>query len=271
MISTKIVGIINVTPDSFYDGGKAFSIQSAQQKAEKFLNEGANWIEIGGESTRPNSTAIDPVEEQNRVLPVIRKLIKEYPQVNLSIDTRNSSTALHSIDLGVKIVNDVSAGRHDPEMFQLIAKENVKFVMMHSRGNPQSMQSLTQYENLLPDIHQELQSSIHCAYERGVEKDKIIIDPGIGFAKNANQNFFLIRNLREIKKWDYPVCLGASRKSFIGAIDNSDADHRLGGSIAVAVFATMMEVDYLRVHDVKETVQAVRVIQRLLSLEGANL
>lgn len=267
MNGTQIVGILNVTPDSFSDGGEHFTVERACQHAEKMLLEGADWIDVGGESTRPGAESVSVKEEQRRVLPVIEFLLQQNPNLKISIDTKHSDTAKKAIQLGVKMVNDVSAGSYDKRMYQIVAESDVWYVMMHCRGDSKTMMNLTNYKNLMKDIHRELMEKVNQAIQMGVNKSKIILDPGIGFAKTPLQNYQILKNVEVMKKWNYPIMIGASRKSFIGAIDQSIPKERLGGSLAVAAMCTYFGVDFLRVHDVKETVQAVKVIQKIFHKE----
>ncbi|MCX7835006.1 MAG: dihydropteroate synthase [bacterium] len=265
MSKPKVMGILNVTPDSFSDGGRYYSLELACKHAEKMLKEGADWIDIGGESTRPGAEEISLQEEQRRILPVIQELIHRFPSIQISVDTKNSDTAKKAIQLGAKMVNDVTAGRYDETMFQVIAESNVYYVMMHSRGDSKTMMNFTHYNNLIHDIYTELMSRVKKAISAGVHQNQIIVDPGIGFAKTSQQNLIILKNLNELKKWNYPILIGASRKSFIGAIDQSSPQDRLGGSIAVASICAYFRVDYIRVHDVKETVQAIQVVHSIFS------
>jgi len=249
-----IMGILNASPDSFANGGVAAGIDAGLA----MIDQGADWLDIGGESTRPGAAVVPPAEEQARVLPLIRGLAGG--GVPLSIDTRNAATMQAALDAGATIVNDVTGLAHDPEAAGVVARLGCRVVLMHMRGTPQTMTRLTGYADIVADVIRELSERVSAAEYAGIARDNIIIDPGIGFAKTAAQNLELLRRLDEFACFRLPVLVGVSRKSFIGAYGQPpDPQLRAPGSIAAALFALDRGAAILRVHDVAETVQAVRV------------
>ena len=248
----QLMGILNTTPDSFYDGGKYTTLPQALKRAEQIIKEGASIIDIGGESTRPGASKVPPQEEFKRTIPFIRELKRHFPQALFSIDTTNFDTALAAADEGVQIINDVSA-LADPKLAGLAAAYNIKLVIMHSRGNPQTMQENCEYENLLTDIFDFFKEKIKIATEQNLPKANIILDIGLGFAKTREQNWQLLENLDFFKALDLPLLVGASRKSF--------TDHTLELSLKAAKLAWQAKVDFLRVHDVKETADFLKVLE----------
>jgi dihydropteroate synthase len=253
-----VMGILNVTPDSFYDGGKYNSIDNALMQAEKLIEDGADIIDIGGVSTRPGAELVDQDEECGRVIPIIDRLVKEC-NVSISVDTTWTSVAAKALDAGAHWINDISAGRFDPEMSQLIAKRKCPVVLMHSRKTPALMQIEPQYENVTREVIDELWLSTNKFLESGVSSDKIIIDPGIGFAKTADHNVTLLHDLEKITDMGFPVLIGTSRKNFIGKITARSVEERLGGSLATIAQSFRKGAVIFRVHDVKETVDFLKV------------
>ncbi len=260
---TYIMGILNVTPDSFSDGGDFNRPEAALMQAKKMVEAGADLIDIGGQSTRPGSEVVSIKEELNRVLPIIKLLRSQQnicAEIPISVDTTRAIVAEKSVEAGANLINDISAGTYDSEMFSVVATLKVPIVLMHIRGTPKTMQQLTDYQDLIGEIYRFLQSRIEAAVTAGIEREKIIIDPGIGFAKNYEQNLEIIRNLSSFKSLNCPILLGLSRKSFIGQILNQpDAKQRVWGTAAGCVAAIAESVDILRVHDVKEMSEVCRV------------
>ncbi|MFQ5354344.1 MAG: dihydropteroate synthase, partial [Thermodesulfobacteriota bacterium] len=249
--STIIMGILNVTPDSFFDGGNFINASAAVRRGEEMIGEGADWIDVGGESSRPGAEPVTAGEESARVIPVIRALVRAGATV--SVDTTKAAVAIKALEEGARIVNDISAFSMDPEMAGVCAKYRAISVLMHMRGTPKSMQSDTEYKDLAGEVYGYLEARMEYAVSRGVDRDKIILDPGIGFGKSAEGNVELIRNIPHFKRLGRPLLVGASRKSFIGSLTGGGPGDRLAGSLAVAVAAVLKGADVLRVHDVRET------------------
>ncbi|AJA46323.1 dihydropteroate synthase [Clostridium pasteurianum DSM 525 = ATCC 6013] len=245
---TFIMGILNVTPDSFSDGGKFNSIEYAIQHAREMIEQGADIIDIGGESTRPNHTPVGEAEEIGRVVPVIEALTKEI-DVPISIDTYKGKVAELAIKAGANLINDVWGFKKDPYMAEVAGKYQVPCCIMHNREN-------RDYNNFIEDVLADLKESIDIAIEAGVDKDNIIIDPGIGFAKSYEQNLILMNNLERLKELNYPILLGTSRKSFIGNTLDLPVEERMEGTVATSVIGVMKGCDFVRVHDVLENKRA---------------
>ncbi len=256
------MGVLNVTPDSFSDGGIYLKPQKAIERALAMLEEGADLIDVGGESTRPGAEPVSPDEEIQRVLPVIEHLSSRI-QVPLSIDTSKAAVARAALTAGASMVNDVSALR-DPEMPAVVAQAQVPVILMHLRGTPQTMQSTCHYQNLIPEIIQELKPSIAKARKAGIPEDQILIDPGIGFGKTAEQNLALLKNLSAFKALGLPVVIGPSRKSFIGHVLNLPVGERLMGTAAAVALAVAQGADIVRVHDVAAIRQVIRMTEAIL-------
>jgi dihydropteroate synthase len=260
-----IMGILNVTPDSFSDGGKFADVDAAIRHAEQMIADGADIIDIGGESTRPGSKRIDTDAELSRVLPVIEQIVKAH-DIPISIDTTKSSVAAASVEAGAEIINDISGLRWDVELARVAEQTGAGLVLMHSRGSFETMHSSLPVANILDEVATSLRASIILAQGHGVRDEQIALDIGIGFGKTLEQNIELLAKLDEIVAQfvEYPILVGASRKSFIGKILGSvPSDRRLGGSIATALIAAQQGAKILRVHDVAETVQAVKVLSVL--------
>ncbi|ACK72381.1 dihydropteroate synthase [Gloeothece citriformis PCC 7424] len=256
---TYLMGILNVTPDSFSDGGEFNSLELALIQAKKMVTEGADIIDIGGQSTRPGAEQISLDEELNRVIPVIKALRSEI-SLPISIDTTRATVAQCAIEAGADMVNDISGGTFEPEMFSVVARLDVPIILMHIRGTPQTMQSLTDYQDLIAEIQHFLKGQINQALAVGVKRSHIIIDPGIGFAKTYEQNLQLLRQIVEFKSLDVPILVGASRKRFIGHIlGENDPKQRVWGTAAACCAAIASKADILRVHDVKPMYDVCRV------------
>ncbi|MDF0557040.1 dihydropteroate synthase [Kamptonema sp. UHCC 0994] len=253
---TYIMGVINVTPDSFSDGGQFNTLESATAQAQKMVENGVDIIDIGGQSTRPGADEITLEEELNRVIPlleILRSSENICATVPISVDTTRAAVAKAAIDAGADIINDISAATFDPEMLPTAAKLGVPIILMHIRGTPQTMQKLTDYQDLIGEIYQFLESRVEAAIATGINKFNIIIDPGIGFAKTYNQNLKILRELPKFHSLGCPILVGVSRKSFIGHILNQpDPQQRIWGTAAACTSAIARGADILRVHDVKE-------------------
>lgn len=257
----QVMGILNITPDSFYSGSRVLQLEDAYKKAEKMLSEGANILDLGGHSTRPGADAVSETEEANRVLPVVEMLHKHFPRAIISIDTFRASVARQAIEAGAHIINDIAGGNLDPLMFETVAALQVPYILMHSRGTPQTMKDLNQYDDLVTDVMRELQAKIYELQQLGV-KD-IVADMGFGFAKNADQNYVLLRELRAFEILNVPLLVGVSRKSMIWRKLNITPDQSLNGTTALNTVALLNGASILRVHDVKEAVETVKLIQLL--------
>ncbi len=261
----RIMGILNVTPDSFYAGSRIETIDDAVRVAGQMLADGADILDIGGESTRPGSMGITADEEEKRVLPVLDAIKKAYPEAVLSIDTFRASTAKAALAAGADIINDVTATEGDSKMADLVAESSVPVILMHMRGTPETMQLSCDYKNVVEEVAFYLAGKAQLLRDMGVGKEKIILDPGIGFAKTWEQNLFLMRDLRVLTSFGYPVMLAASRKSVIGkALCDMPVGERLEGTIAVSCQAVFAGANLLRVHDVRENIRAVRMLEAIL-------
>lgn len=259
-----LMGILNVTPDSFSDGGHYFKKNSAVKHALKMVDEGVDIIDIGGESTKPFSDPVSLDEELSRVLPVIEAVRKE-TDVCISIDTTKSEVANQALELGASIINDVSAMEVDKDMIDIALKFDCPIVLMHMKGTPKNMQENPQYSSLISDIISYLNNRIDFVISRGVDRKKIIIDPGIGFGKSVENNFEIINNLNQFTKLGYPVLLGASRKSFIGITLEVPENDRIEGSLAANVIGLQKGVSVFRVHDVDQTRKALTIAKKILN------
>jgi len=249
---TCLMGILNVTPDSFSDGGRHFDKASAIRRAYEMVEEGADIIDVGGESTRPGSEPVPLQEEIDRTIPVIEEISKKI-KVPVSIDTYKAEVARRALDAGASIVNDISGLRFDPEMPKVVSQYKVPVVIMHIKGTPKDMQANPIYEALIPEITDYFRESIRLAVESGITEDKIIIDPGIGFGKTFDHNLEIIKNLREFTLLEKPLLVGVSRKAFIGKIlGDAPVSERLEGSEAAAAISILNGANIIRVHDVKE-------------------
>jgi dihydropteroate synthase len=256
---TYLMGVLNVTPDSFSDGGEFNNIAVALAQANYLIESGADIIDVGGQSTRPNAAQISVEEELNRVLPIIKQL-RLLSSVPISIDTTRALVAQKAVEAGADLVNDISGGTFDPNMFSVVAQLDVPIVLMHIRGTPQTMQQLTDYQDLIGEIYQFFQQQIAAALSAGIKSSQIIIDPGIGFAKTAAQNWEILRQLPRFRALDVPILVGVSRKSFIGRLlHQPDPKERIWGTAAACCGAIAGGTDILRVHDVREMHDVCRV------------
>jgi dihydropteroate synthase len=257
------MGILNVTPDSFSDGGQFTSSQQATDFAIKMINEGADIIDIGGESSRPGAKPVPLDEELKRIKPVI-KSIREQTDCLISIDTYKASVAEAAIDLGVDIINDITSLSYDQSMANLVSTRKVPIILMHMQGSPQNMQLNPSYNNLINDLIIFFKTKIEIANKAGILDNMIIIDPGIGFGKSVEDNFEIIRELKQIKAMGYPILLGPSRKSFIGEALNLPVKDRLEGTMASITVGIINGANIVRVHDVIETKRTVLILEKLL-------
>jgi dihydropteroate synthase len=256
------MGILNLTPDSFYDGGKYQTQNAILKQAEKMLTEGATFIDLGSYSSRPGATHIDVEDEKKRLIPVVELLVKEFKnEILLSIDTFRSEVADLTLQIGASIINDISAGQLDTNMLQVVAKHQVPYVMMHMKGNPQNMKTLAQYDNLLVEIKTYFSERLSIAYQKGI--NDIIIDPGFGFSKSIQHNFELLNHFELFKSFDLPLLCGLSRKSMIYKTLKTQPMHALNGSTALHAIALYKGANILRTHDVKEAVECIKLIQAL--------
>ena len=261
------MGVLNVTPDSFYDKGKFFDQKKAVKHAIDMDRDGADIIDVGGESTRPGASDVSVDEELRRVVPVIRAISKKV-KAAVSVDTRKAKVADAALKAGASIVNDVSALRGDPCMAGVVAKHRAEIILVHMKGRPKDMQADPKYIDVVKDVAGSLKGSIDLAKKAGIKDNKIIIDPGIGFGKTVEHNLEILQTLRRFKKLGYPLCVGASRKSFIGKILGSkDPEDRLAGSLAAAAAAAMNGANIIRAHDVGLTRQVLKIVD---SITGVN-
>jgi len=251
-----IMGILNVTPDSFSDGGNWDDVDLALERAEQMIKEGADIIDIGGESTRPGFAPVSAEEEMERVLPVVEK-IKRYFEIPISLDTSKSKVAAAGIRAGVDLINDIWGLKNDPELATLIGDEGVACCLMHNRHSKA-------YNDFLEDVIDDIDETMDIAFWAGIRPDRIIVDPGIGFAKTTEQNLLVMNHLDRFKKWDVPILLGTSRKSVIGNTLNLPVDQRLEGTIATTVLGRMKGASFFRVHDVKENKRALMMADAIL-------
>jgi dihydropteroate synthase len=259
---TYLMGVLNVTPDSFSDGGEFNPIDSAIDQAIVMANSGVDIIDIGGESTRPGSAAVSALDEYDRVIPLIQALRQRsgFDNIPISIDTTKATVAEAAIDAGADMINDISGGTFDPLMLTTMAALKVPIILMHIRGNPKTMQHQTDYQDLVAEIMRWLEGRINAAVAAGVDRDLISIDPGIGFAKNFDQNLELLRHLSQFSMLNSPILIGVSRKSFIGQIlDQPDAKQRVWGTAAACTAAIAQGADILRIHDVAAMHNVARV------------
>ena len=261
----QIMAIINATPDSFYDGNPQNTAAEWFARAEKCIHAGATLLDIGGESTRPGSAPVDENTERARVIPLIKLLHQQWPEVTLSLDTTKLAIAREGLENGVKIINDVS-GQPAPELFALVKKFNAKLVLMHTRGTPENMQSLTDYQDVVREVKEFLAKKISQALAAGLKKEQLIIDPGFGFAKTRAQNYILLKNLRELKSLGAPLLIALSRKSFLSAPGDTPQD-RLPQTLAANLLALEQGANILRVHDVAATRQLIQFFEET---EAAN-
>lgn len=253
---TYVMGILNVTPDSFSDGGKYSDLDAARKRAEQMVKEGAAILDIGGESTRPGYEKITDEEEIARVIPVIEALKKDL-EIPISVDTYKSKVAKAAIEAGADLINDIWGLKSDPDMAKVISNSKVACCLMHNRDN-------TDYNNFVSDLLKDLRESVDIALKAGIRDNKIILDPGIGFAKSYEQNLMAVKHLARLEQLGYPILLGSSRKSVIGLTLDLPSEDRLEGTLATTALAVNSGCSFVRVHDVKENVRVVRMVEAIL-------
>lgn len=258
------MGVINVTPDSFSDGGKYDTNEKALQQALKFINQGADIIDIGGESTRPGANNVTTEEEVQRVIPVIRQIRKRHPKITISIDSSKFDVMQAAIKAGANFINDVNA-LQNKGCSELVAQSCLPVCLMHKQGKPKNMQEQPKYTNVLTEVMDFFKQRIDNCLSCGIKKHNIILDPGIGFGKTLEHNLTLLRSIKQLKSLGFPMLIGVSRKSMIGEILNAEIDDRLYGSLAIAQFAYTQGAEILRVHDVKATVDVLKITKKLLA------
>lgn len=259
----KVMGILNITPDSFFDGGKYKDETAILNQVETILNHGATFIDIGGYSSRPNAVDVNEEEELNRVIPIIKLILKHFPETLISIDTFRSEVAKQSIDAGAALVNDISAGKLDDNMLSTVAQLGVPYIMMHMKGNPKTMQQQTVYTDLTKEVITYFAERIAAAHAEKI--NDIIVDPGFGFAKTIDQNFELLNQLELLQLTDKPILAGVSRKSMIYKTLNSTSENALNGTTALHMVALQKGAKILRAHDVKEAMECITLYNQLKS------
>ncbi|CAM3447520.1 dihydropteroate synthase [Aequorivita lipolytica] len=260
----KVMGIINVTPDSFYDGGKTFTEKEILKQAEKMLSEGATFLDIGGYSTRPGADEISESEETRRVVEAIEIILKIFSEALISVDSFRSKVAKKAVEAGAAMVNDVSGGTLDAEMYKTVAKLKVPYILMHMRGTPKTMAKLNDYMNVTIEVLKNLSEKIALARAEGI--DDIIVDPGFGFAKTREQSFQILNNLELFQNLDIPVLVGVSRKSMIYTTLEISSEDALNGTTALNTISLLKGASILRVHDVKEAVECVKLFESLKNI-----
>jgi dihydropteroate synthase len=258
---TLVMGILNVTPDSFSDGGEFLDADRAVEHGRQMVEDGADIVDVGGESTRPGSDPISANVERDRVLPVIERLAKEL-DVPISIDTMKPEVAVEALKAGASIVNDVSGAR-DPAMFEVVRDTRAGLVLMHMLGDPKTMQKEPQYDDVVREVHAHLRDRLLAAVRAGIEKDHLAVDPGIGFGKTSDHNLTLLKHCFAFRDLAVPVAFGTSRKAFIGHLLDAEPDDRLEGTAATVAWLASRGVHIVRVHDVREMSRVVRVIDAI--------
>ncbi|WP_142454513.1 dihydropteroate synthase [Gracilimonas mengyeensis] len=258
------MGILNVTPDSFSDGGQYMEVQRAMDRIHIMLENGASIIDIGGESTRPGADPVSVQEEVDRVMPVLERAVDTFSDAIFSVDTTKYKVAREALKIGASIINDVSGLQKEPRLAELCAEFEATYVLMHTQGDPKTMQKNPEYDNVVEDVSAFLEKQIVTLQEKGVHS--IVLDPGIGFGKTTEHNLKLIAHLDKFQKFGFPILIGASRKSVIGSVlDGRSADDRLTGTVALHYHAMMKGARILRVHDVREAYDSIRIFQALQS------
>jgi dihydropteroate synthase len=253
-----VMGILNITPDSFFDGGKHFTTDEALHQTEKMLNEGAVFIDIGAYSSRPNAIDVSEEEELKRLIPIVEAVSKKFPEAWISTDTFRSKVAKEAIEAGGMIVNDIASSDDDAEMFNTVAALNVPYIMMHKKGTPQTMQQNPQYENVVLEVIQYFTKKIKSARECGI-KD-LILDPGFGFGKNLEHNYLLLQKLGDLRLFELPVLAGLSRKGMLQKVTNTTAATALNATTSANTIALLNGASILRVHDVKEAQECINIV-----------
>ncbi len=264
---TLVMGIVNVTPDSFSDGGSYANVDDAVKHAIQMVADGAELVDVGGESTRPGSDVVAPEEEIHRVVPVIRRIVDELPDVPVSIDTRKPAVARAALEGGASIVNDVSAGA-DPAMFGVVGEAGAGMVLMHMKGEPKTMQDDPSYYDVVAEVRGFLGDRVEAAVGAGIDLERLCIDPGIGFGKTLEHNLAILHDIRAFHHLGVPVLVGPSRKRFIGTLTDTEVDDRIEGTAGVVAWCAAEGVDIVRVHDVKEMTRVVRVVDAIARPAG---
>jgi dihydropteroate synthase len=259
--SPKVMGILNVTPNSFFDGGRFISEKLVLQRVEKMLEEGATFIDVGGYSSKPDATFVTSQEEKARVLPIITAIVQHFPEAIVSIDTFRSDVAQLCLDQGAALVNDIAAGMLDPLMLKIVANYKVPYIMMHMKGTPQNMTTLTTYEDVTKEVLHYFSERVAVARSLGISD--IIVDPGFGFAKTIDHNYELLRHLDYFSMLDLPILAGVSRKSMIYKTLGVSPDEALNGTTVLHTIALQKGAAILRVHDVKEAVEVIKLCQKI--------
>ncbi|MBU2977012.1 dihydropteroate synthase [Alteromonas sp. C1M14] len=265
LLTSHVMGILNVTPDSFSDGGRYNSVEKALDKAKQMVEAGATFIDIGGESTRPGAPAITEQEELDRVIPVVERLSNTLECV-LSVDTSNPVVMTQAVSAGVGLINDVRA-LQVPGALEAAAKAQVPVCLMHMKGEPTTMQAAPSYEDVADDVINFLLARVDACKQAGIDDDKILLDPGFGFGKTLDHNYQLLAELGRIQHLGYPLLVGMSRKSMIGALTGKPVEQRLAGSIALATLGAHMGAKIIRVHDVDETVDAIKIVTKIQQIK----
>lgn len=263
---THLMGVLNVTPDSFSDGGRFLKVEDAVRCGIKMAEEGADIIDVGGESTRPGSDSVTIEQELSRVIPVIEALSKEI-DIPISIDTYKSQVAKKALESGAEMINDISALRFDPQMKEVVAEYQTPITLMHIKGTPKNMQENPYYEDVIKEIIEYFKESIKLAEDAGIKEENIIIDPGIGFGKRSDDNLNILKNLKKFSILNCPILIGPSRKSFIGKILDLPVEERLEGSLAALAVSIMNGANIVRVHDVKESKRVAGLVDAILSVD----
>lgn len=264
--SPQIMGILNATPDSFSDGGNFNELESALNRIEMMIGQGASIIDVGGESTRPGSEPVSEQQELDRVLPILEKAIFRFPDTLFSIDTTKYRVAEEALQLGAHFVNDVSGMQKEPRLPDLCLQYNAGYILMHSQGNPQTMQQDPTYDDVVQDIYQFFEEQLQQIDEKGL--DQVIVDPGIGFGKTLDHNLKLLANLKAFKRLGYPIMVGASRKSMVSQIlGDRPVDDRVTGTVAVHYHAMMQGANIIRVHDVKEASDSLKIFNAISDID----
>ena len=263
LTTPKVMGILNLTPDSFYDGGKYGDIDAAISQVEMMLSDGATFIDVGAYSSRPGATDISVEEEERRLIPVVRQLVTTFPEIVISVDTFRASVAKKAIEAGAAVVNDISAGMLDDDMMAVVGALQVPYIMMHMRGTPQTMKQLTTYDNFLKEVMYYFSERVAVAKSHKI--NDLIIDPGFGFAKTTAQSFELLNNLDLLEAFEVPVLAGVSRKSMIYKTLDVTADNALNGTTVLNTVAISKGARILRVHDVKEAMEVISLSNALTS------
>lgn len=258
------MGIINVTPDSFSDGGDFFSLESALKRASELIKEGADILDVGGLSTRPYSEPVSEEEEIRRVIPVIKAIRENFPDIPISVDTYRAKVAELAFNSGADMINDISAGRFDPKMIEILKDTQAPVVIMHMQGTPQTMQINPVYQDVVREIKEFLKERAYFFIEKGISPEKIIVDPGIGFGKTFEHNLEILRNIESFHELNFPLLIGHSRKSFLGEIVKKPPKERDGATVGVSLWAFLKKVHLLRLHRVDLNKDALQVLKVLL-------